>query len=725
MNENNDNGMADNSDDINSPPATIGLPPPTGPIRVDSSTSLVGEYLMSTTPEPNSDDSSEDLGHNNINNINDITTTLPPSLIPPTLGTNPPPALIPPTLGRGRPPRAPHGTDTQGRLPVPSSENHKKQVSIGDGSVLSALTDTSLGELEQRPTIERPQQLHDRHRSVSFDKTTYVPSSNVPAMIRPELMPRSARPPNLWDQIALDDIVSPMESEAETAIFRAVEAHRRQQSTATQTVLPHVPNDAIHTFEHQGVSAWSLDASESFDEKKDAYSIPSSLMGSVSSQRTFTTAPAVVATTTTSPASANVLGAPPSPTRSKVSAGSQRQSQPKIVAPGEPSLETKLFGLAAVMRDIHSTNHSTRLLNVVEPSRRRLPSADIGHPGAVLHQDVPIHDQDALVHNANLLFRRHINAPEQPQVSSIPTPNVTKQRSTWNLFGGPAGLEDPKKSDVSPESIPTTKPDIESGVSPPTDCPASDHPSDNTKSFRSKFRSTMKVDMAMQTPEVIKRARFGLKEDLDVFLSFLSPRKKWMLMYTRVFVLYLLLPTLGISTLLFYFFKNPKMSSGCWTTDDKPPVTICPAISWFLNFLILRQAIAYLLGKATGILLIDFLALKTRVLLRMFGPIATLIFVQSKGWPFQLASWAFFSLLLNSGDNDFAKHWLYYQNGIRMFNEENPTGDITNGEWNRLILWTVILLSVAVAFKRFLVGLYLGQRTYGTSVTHCCYQLPP
>ena len=123
-----------------------------------------------------------------------------------------------------------------------------------------------------------------------------------------------------------------------------------------------------------------------------------------------------------------------------------------------------------------------------------------------------------------------------------------------------------------------------------------------------------------------------------------------------------------------------------------------------------------MLGKVTGILLIDFLALKTRVLLRMFGPIATLIFVQSKGWPFQMGSWAFFSLLLNSGDNPFARHWLFYQEGIRMFNDSNPTGNITNGEWNRLILWNVILLSVAVAFKRFLVGLYLGQRTYGMYV---------
>ena len=51
-----------------------------------------------------------------------------------------------------------------------------------------------------------------------------------------------------------------------------------------------------------------------------------------------------------------------------------------------------------------------------------------------------------------------------------------------------------------------------------------------------------------------------------------------------------------------------------------------------------------------------------------------------------------------------------------MFNDSNPTGNITNGEWNRLILWNVILLSVAVAFKRFLVGLYLGQRTYGMYV---------
>jgi hypothetical protein len=139
-------------------------------------------------------------------------------------------------------------------------------------------------------------------------------------------------------------------------------------------------------------------------------------------------------------------------------------------------------------------------------------------------------------------------------------------------------------------------------------------------------------------------------------------------------------------------------------------------VSWFLNFLILRQAIAFALGRATQMFFIDYLALKTMVLLRAFGPVATLMIVQSKGWPFQIGASAIYSLILNSGDNKFARHWLFYQKGIDMFNESNPAGSIPDGEWNRLILWTLILLGVAVAVKRFLIGLYLGQRTYGKYV---------
>ena len=189
--------------------------------------------------------------------------------------------------------------------------------------------------------------------------------------------------------------------------------------------------------------------------------------------------------------------------------------------------------------------------------------------------------------------------------------------------------------------------------------------------------------------------------------------------YARTFLLYVLLPTLGISTLLFHAFGNPTVSFGCISNSNIPGAKPdCPSMSWFLNFLILRQAITFSLAKVTGIFLIDFLALKTRVVLRLLGPIPTLMFVQSKGWPFQITVWSIYSLILNSGNNQFAKNWLFYQEGLDLFNASNPSGDIPNGDWNRTLLWNAIFVGFAVALKRFFVGLYLGQRTYGMFERH-------
>jgi len=47
-----------------------------------------------------------------------------------------------------------------------------------------------------------------------------------------------------------------------------------------------------------------------------------------------------------------------------------------------------------------------------------------------------------------------------------------------------------------------------------------------------------------------------------------------------------------------------------------------------------------------------------------------------------------------------------------MFNAANSAGNITYNDWNSIALWNAIFLGIAVALKRFFVGLYLGQRTY-------------
>ena len=78
-----------------------------------------------------------------------------------------------------------------------------------------------------------------------------------------------------------------------------------------------------------------------------------------------------------------------------------------------------------------------------------------------------------------------------------------------------------------------------------------------------------------------------------------------------------------------------------------------------------------------------------------------------------MSSWAFYSMILNSGANKFARHWLFYQHGLRLFNDYNPAGDIPNSRLNYRILQVAFVVGGVIGVKRFLVGLYLGKRTYG------------
>ena len=111
-------------------------------------------------------------------------------------------------------------------------------------------------------------------------------------------------------------------------------------------------------------------------------------------------------------------------------------------------------------------------------------------------------------------------------------------------------------------------------------------------------------------------------------------------------------------------------------------------------------------------LLIDLVALKTRLMIRVVGPLITLVVVQSKGWPFTLTWWAIYDLCMLSGDGKFSNHWMFYQDIVDLFNNANPSGNITNSDWNFRILYVALILGLVVALKRFFMGLYLGGRQY-------------
>lgn len=76
--------------------------------------------------------------------------------------------------------------------------------------------------------------------------------------------------------------------------------------------------------------------------------------------------------------------------------------------------------------------------------------------------------------------------------------------------------------------------------------------------------------------------------------------------------------------------------------------------------------------------------------------------------------WGVFDFCLLSGPSDFVHHWAYWQEGIGLFNAQNPAGNVINSTWNHRILAIAVAVGVVVAFKRLLLGLYLGKRTFTT-----------
>jgi small-conductance mechanosensitive channel len=59
-----------------------------------------------------------------------------------------------------------------------------------------------------------------------------------------------------------------------------------------------------------------------------------------------------------------------------------------------------------------------------------------------------------------------------------------------------------------------------------------------------------------------------------------------------------------------------------------------------------------------------------------------------------------------------SRHWLYRQNVFKIFNEINPPATITTNIWYLRLLIAMIILGVAVMFKRVYVSISLGKKKY-------------
>jgi predicted transcriptional regulator len=281
------------------------------------------------------------------------------------------------------------------------------------------------------------------------------------------------------------------------------------------------------------------------------------------------------------------------------------------IGSGEPNhMDATLFELSTVMRNIHN-NANEEHAEDLEPMRghHRVASQDIGHPIATSISDHPITGSDALANNAALLFRGKMKQAELVVVES--SSNET----------------DPKKNDDL----------IAEGSNESSDEQGSEHSHDVELG---RPHSSAGESRRRHGRSIAEKMLDAAKADWDYLSEFLGHRRRGMYVYFRTLLFFLIIPALAISGLLFYFFGNPLMRGAGGAS-----------ISWFLIFLLIRHSICFSIGKVSEIVLIDFFALKTGLILRMFGSVFTLLVINSKGWPSLISWWGFYGLCLLSGDS--------------------------------------------------------------------------
>jgi len=155
------------------------------------------------------------------------------------------------------------------------------------------------------------------------------------------------------------------------------------------------------------------------------------------------------------------------------------------------------------------------------------------------------------------------------------------------------------------------------------------------------------------------RGARAVKAGYKDFEDWVRFKKIGIFSYVKLVLLGLMIPGAGIAAILFYLAGNPPCNDvQCSRTKDSVVGFIEQAsVSWWLLFICCRQAVTFTMARCTQAIVIDFMALRSKAMVKVCGPFATLFIVQSKGWPFTVCFWGIYDLILLYGENEFAKHW--------------------------------------------------------------------
>jgi hypothetical protein len=222
---------------------------------------------------------------------------------------------------------------------------------------------------------------------------------------------------------------------------------------------------------------------------------------------------------------------------------------------------------------------------------------------------------DLLGHHAGLLL-------DPNTISGSSTPRRPRANTDMSL---PPVLEESKSNIIDIEEghmklQPGSEPSSTSATT--VDDPNNPGNSNNKKKKRHSRRRHHRAS-------VLTAAADKVKDDFDSWQTFFRPRKEHVWTYLKRLVCYIVIPFIGIAAILYYLAGNPATGTAVHRDD---PGTKASA-SWWLLFVV-RQFVTFSMSLGIQALVIDFLCVGTRAMVRLLGPILTLLIVQSKGWPF-------------------------------------------------------------------------------------------
>jgi len=146
-------------------------------------------------------------------------------------------------------------------------------------------------------------------------------------------------------------------------------------------------------------------------------------------------------------------------------------------------------------------------------------------------------------------------------------------------------------------------------------------------------------DIAENKGEANRRKKSRAQQTLRELQDFFEPQKTTIALYLRVVFLYIALPLLAIAAALFYFAHCPPtgrlanegrpINGTLYNTHGEIVDPTAVSTSWWLIFVV-RQLVTFTLSKCLEKIFVDYLTIRTKATINVFGPWLTLFVLQSR-----------------------------------------------------------------------------------------------